>query len=196
LIYTLIGAIILILALILLGILLIPFHISFYFQKSGKEMGGKLKLSWMRIRLIQRDIPPQEEEEKKEKNKKERKFESKKLIKSIKLFWKSLDHLIPILTTFLKSLTLEKFSLNLNLGFGSPVDTAMTSGYFWSLASVMNVIPPISLSLTPDFQKERIDGSVELNIKLKLFWIVVESIKAFTKKPVREFFWSLRDLNR
>lgn len=163
-------------------------------------MGGKLKLSWMRIRLIQRDIPPEAEEEKKEKKKKkkkkERKFESKKLIKSIKLFWKSLEHLIPILTAFLKSLTLEKFSLNLNLGFGSPVDTAMTSGYFWSLASVMNLIPPVSLSLTPDFQKERIDGSVELNIKLKLFWIVVESIKAFTKKPVRKLLWSLRDLNR
>ncbi len=156
-----------------------------------------MKLSWMKIRLIQRDIPSEEEEEKKEEKKeKERKFDIKKLIKSIKLFWEALDHLKPIITAFLRSLTLEKFSLNLNLGFGSPVDTAMTSGYFWSLASVANLIPPVSLSLVPDFQKERIDGSVELNIKLKLFWIVVESIKAFTKKPVRELFWSLRDLNK
>jgi hypothetical protein len=200
LIYTLIGVIILILALILLGILLIPFHISFYLQKSGNEMEGKFKLSWLRIRLIQRDIPQEEEEEKKEKKKKEKeeetKFNASKLIKVVKLLWEALDYLKPIFNAFLNSLTLEKFFLNLNLGFRSPVDTAMTSGYIWSLASVVNLIPPVSLSVVPDFQKQRMDGSVEISIKLKLFWIVVQFIKAFTKKPVRELFWSIRDLNK
>ncbi len=198
-IYTIIGAIILILALIVLAILLIPFHISFYLQKREMNITGYFKINWLKIRLIQRDIPAEKEEEKKEEKKeeekKERKFNLDQLLKILNQFMDAFEYLKPLFPAFLRSITLEKLLLDLNLGFYSPVDTAMIYGYFWSISSILNNIPVISLTMTPDFQKSKLDGSLELNLKLKLLWITIAGIKAYTKKPVRELIGSFRKLN-
>ena len=191
-IYTIIGIVIIVLVLILLAFLLIPLHISFYLQKRDTNIRGNFKVTWLKIRLIQRNIPPEE----KKKEKKERKFDLNQLLKVINQFYDAFDYLKPLFQAFLKSITLEKVSLDLNLGFYSPVTTALISGYFWSISSVLNLIPPVNLSINPDFQKSKMDGSLELTLKLKLLWIVAAFIKAFTKKPVRELFGSLREMNR
>lgn len=196
-IYTIIGIIILILVLILLAILIIPFHISFYLQKREEDVRGKFKISWLRIRLIERKIPSEEEEkEEKKKEKKESKFNLDQFLEVINKFLESLDHLKPIFKAFIKSISIENLSLHLDLGLYSPVSTAMISGYFWSISSILNLIPPVNLSITPDFQKSKLDGSVELNLKIKFFWIVGALIRAFTKRPVRDLFRSVRKLNQ
>ncbi len=201
-IYTIIGVIILILALILLSILFIPFHISFNLKKKEKDIRGNFQVSWLKVRILKRDIPEEKEEkdkdkkEKEEKKKRTEKFSIDKIINIVQKVTAAIEHLIPILRAFLKSIKLVKLSLNLNLGFTSPVDTALISGYFWSISSILNIIPPVNLSITPDFQKSKFDGSFEFELKLTLFRIVAAFIKAFTKKPVRELFWSLRKLNQ
>ena len=159
------------------------------------NISGYFKIRWLKIRLIQRDIPAEKEEVKKEK--KERKFNIvEQLLKILNQFFEAFDYLKPLIPAFLKSINLEKLSIDLNLGFYSPVDTAMINGYLWSLSSILNTIPIISISTTPDFQKSKLDGSFELNLKLKLLWIAIASLKAFTKKPVRDLIGSLRDLNK
>ncbi len=193
--YTIIGAIILILALILLAILLIPFHISFYIQKREMNINGYFKVRWLKIRIIKRDIPSKEGKKEEKEVKKERKFDIEQLLRLWNEFWDAFDYLKPLFPAFFRSITLEKFYLDLNLGFYSPVDTAMIYGYFWSISSIINVIPVVSLSMIPEFQKSKLDGSVELNLKLKLLWIVAAFIKAYTKKPVRVLLGSLRKLN-
>jgi len=157
------------------------------------DVRGYFKLTWLRIRIIQRDIPS---EEKEEKEKKERKFDLEEMIKIFNQFLEAFDYLKPVLQAFLKSLTLERLSLDLNLGFNSPVSTAMIYGYFCAIKSVLNIVPPAYLSMTPEFQKSKLDGAFELQLKLKLLWIVVEGLKAYTKKPVRELFGSIRSMNR
>jgi hypothetical protein len=195
LIYTIIGAIILILALILLAILLIPFHISFYIQKREMNISGYFRIRWLKIRIIQRDIPTEKKEEEKE-VKKERKFNLEQLLKILNQFIEAFDYIKPLIPAFLRSITLKNLSLDLNLGFYSPVDTAMINGYIWSISSILNNIPLISISTTPDFQESKLEGSFELNLKLKLLWIVIASLKAFTKKPVRDLVGSIRNLNK
>ena len=195
-IYTIIGVIILILALILLAILLIPFHISFYIQKREMNISGNFKIRWLKIRIIQRDIPTEKKEEEKKEVKKERKFNLEQVLKILNQFIEAFDYITPLIPAFLRSITLKKVSLNLNLGFYSPVDTAMINGYIWSISSILNTIPLISISTTPDFQESKLDGSFELNLKLKLLWIVIASLKAFTKKPVRDLVGSIRNLNK
>jgi hypothetical protein len=195
LIYTIIGAIILILALILLAILLIPFHISFYIQKREMNISGYFRIRWLKIRIIQRDIPTEKKEEEKE-VKKERKFNLEQLLKILNQFIEAFDYIKPLIPAFLRSITLKNLSLDLNLGFYSPVDTAMINGYIWSISSILNKIPLISISTTPDFQESKLEGSFELNLKLKLLWIVIASLKAFTKKPVRDLVGSIRNLNK
>lgn len=193
-IYIIIGAVILILALIILAILLIPFHISLYIQKDDLDVNGYFRVHWLRLRIIQRPIPPEEEEKKKE-VKKEREITVDKILEIFNQFLNSYQYFIPIIQAFFRSTDIERITLNLSMGFPSPVTTAIISGYFWSVSSVLSVIPHVSLNLTPEFQNTTIlDGSIEANIKLRLFWIVAAAIKAFTKKPVRQFIGSIRKL--
>lgn len=198
-IYTIIGVIILILALILLLILFIPFHISFYLNKRDKDIRGNIKLIWLKIPLLKRTIPPEKKEKKEEKKKepeKKRKLNIDGMLKVINKLQAALKHLIPILYALIKSIKLEKLYLNLNLGFTSPVSTALFSGYFWSISSIINIIPPINLSITPDFQRTRYDGSFNFELSLTLYRIVWALLKALTKKPVWELIWSIRKLNQ
>ena len=68
------------------------------------------------------------------------------------------------------------------------------NGYLLGLASIINIFPKTNFTVDPDFNKERIDGSILIEIKLRLLWIVIESLKAFTKKPVRSLFGELRKM--
>ncbi len=195
-IFTIIGVIILILALILLLILFIPFHISLKLNKRDKDVRGDFQVKWLKIRLIKRTIPEEKKKEKKEEEEKKRKFSIDDIFTVLKNFMAAFEHLIPILRAFIESIKLEKLSLSLNLGFTSPVSTALISGYFWSISSILNLIPTVNLSMTPDFQKSKVDGSFEFELKLTLYLIVAALLKAFTKKPVRKLVWSVRKLNQ
>lgn len=202
-IYTVIGVIIIILALILLAILFIPFHISFYLKKRDKDIRGNFQLKWLKVRIIKRTIPEEEEKEEKEEKDKEKEEKKKKtkfdvdtFLEILKQVKESIKYLTPILQAFLKSIKLEKFSLNLNIGFTSPVSTALISGYFWSASSILNLISSVNLSITPDFQNSKLDGTLELELRLTLFRIVAALIKALTKKPVRDLIRSMRKLNK
>jgi len=203
LIYTVIGVIIIILALILLAILFIPFHISFYLKKRDKDIRGNFQLKWLKVRIIKRTIPEEEEKEEKEEKDKEKEEKKKKtkfdvdtFLEILKQVKESIKYLTPILQAFLKSIKLEKFSLNLNIGFTSPVSTALISGYFWSASSILNLISSVNLSITPDFQNSKLDGTLELELRLTLFRVVAAFIKALTKKPVRDLIRSMRKLNK
>lgn len=200
-IYTVIGVIIIILALILLAILFIPFHISFYLKKRDKDIRGNFQLKWLKVRIIKRTIPEEEEKEEKEEKEKEEKkkktkFDVDTFLEILKEVKESIKYLTPILQAFLKSIKLEKFSLNLNIGFTSPVSTALISGYFWSASSILNLISSVNLSITPDFQNSKLDGTLELELRLTLFRVVAAFIKALTKKPVRDLIRSMRKLNK
>lgn len=202
-IYTVIGVIIIILALILLAILFIPFHISFYLKKRDEDIRGNFQLKWLKVRIIKRTIPEEEEKEEKEEKDKEKEEKKKKtkfdvdtFLEILKQVKESIKYLTPILQAFLKSIKLEKFSLNLNIGFTSPVSTALISGYFWSASSILNLISSVNLSITPDFQNSKLDGTLELELRLTLFRVVAAFIKALTKKPVRDLIRSMRKLNK
>ena len=185
-------AIILIIVIVIIGILMVPFHIYLNIYNTGFKIKGTFRLTWVKIKLIQKDIPPEKQAQKKE-NEDENKFEINSIPKILSLFVESWPYLERVFNSFLKSTSFEIFSLNLTLGLGDPADTAMVSGYFWAASSLLNIIPNAYISLEPDFLNERIEVDATLKIKIKLFWIVVELIRAFTKKPVRALFKELRE---
>lgn len=194
-ILTVIGILVLLVVLILLLILFVPFHISFYMEKYGRDVRGNLQVKWLKIPVIRRAIPSEEKEEEKE-EKKERKFDLYAFLDVMGKFLDALEYLAPILQAFKESLKLEKVSVHLDLGFSSPVNTALVSGYLWSMIPLINIIPQVDLSLTPDFQKVRFDGSSKLGLELTLYRIVKAMLVAITKKPVRELIGSARKLNQ
>ena len=177
-------AIILILILVLLCILVIPFNILLNLNLINYKIEGYFKLKWI-VRIYQKKFPEEKEKKEKEK-KKEQKFDIQRLPKIISLFYESLPYFIRILNSFLKSTNIENFNFKLILGLSSPYDTAILSGYLQAAFSIFNIIPQVYLQIEPDFSKEKIDAEINLNIKIRLFWIVIELIRAITKKSVRK----------
>ncbi len=200
-IYAIIGIIILILVLILLSFLLIPLKLSLSFKKQGSEINGQFSLKFLGIRIFSRDIPgaekekakkKEEKEDKEEKTDKEDKFNLKRILKILNLVKESWPHIYGLITACYKAVSLEKFSLNLTLGMESPADTALFTGYIWSFTYPLNAITRIDAVITPDFDRRVLDGDLEADVSLKLIGIVVEAIRAYTKKPVRELIKEVR----
>jgi len=198
LIYTIIGIIILILVLILLSFLLIPLKLSLELEKQGSELKGLFSLRFLGIRIFSKEIPEDEKdkeekvEEDEEETDKKDEFDLKRILKILRLVKESWPHIYRLITAFYRSVTLEKFSLNLTLGMESPADTALFTGYIWSFTCPLNALTRIDAVITPDFQKRVLDGNFQMIINLKLIWIVVEAIRAYTKKPVREMIREMR----
>lgn len=194
-ILTIIGIIVLVVVLILLLILYVPFHISFHVEKSDGDIRGSFQVRWLKLTIVTRPIPPEEKEEKEE-EKKERKFNLDETLDVVKKFLDALEYIVPILRAFKESMKLDKISIHLDFGFSSPVTTAQVSGYIWSILPIINFIPQVDVSLTPDFQNTKFDGSFKLELELTLYRLARAVIVAFTKKPVRDLMGSARKLNK
>lgn len=186
------AAIILILILIFICILVVPFNILINLNVCGLKINGNFKLIWMKIRLFQKEFPDKEEKEIKEEEK--QKFPIERIPLIISLLYESSPYLIRIFNAFLKSTSFEKFSLKLIRGLGSSYDTAIISGYLYALMPLLNLIPKASFSLEPDLQNERLEASINLKIKIRLLWIVIELLRAVIKKPVRSLLNELRKM--
>lgn len=185
--------IILVIIIIIASIMVIPFHITLNLGNRDMDFKGYFKITWLKIKILRREIPSEEE-------KKEEKVEEKvkaewtfdRIIKVFNLFLESLPYFENIIYAFLRSITLERFSLDLNLGLDSPVETAEMAGVFWSVLPMINLIPKVSINMRPVFMKTTFEGDVYFELKIKLLWIVVESLKAITKKPVRNLINEVR----
>ena len=182
--------------LILLSFLLIPLKFSLNLKKNGSEIKGHFILKFLGIRIFSKEIPgdekDQDDKEEEKKEDKKDKFDLKRILKILKLVKNSWPHIYRLITAFYRSVSLEKFSLNMTLGMESPADTALFTGYIWSVTYPLNAITRIHAVITPDFQRRVLDGDLEIDISLRLFWIVAEAIRAFTKKPVRELVQEAR----
>ncbi|MCP8312634.1 MAG: DUF2953 domain-containing protein [Candidatus Methylarchaceae archaeon HK02M1] len=149
-------------------------------------------MSWMGIRFIRRKIPSEGEKKKEKKEKEKEKFYWRRIPETVSLFVESFPYIRNILKAAMKSISIKRFSCDVVMGLDSPVDTAVVSGYLWSLASIVNVFPKVYLSVKPDFQERRLDGSIMVELKVRLLRIVLAFVRAFFKKPVRQFFGKMR----
>jgi hypothetical protein len=186
------------------SILLVPFHITLNLANQGFKYNGYMQVRWLKIRIIKREIPPEkQEEEKQEEEKQEEEKQEKdekpraqwnldRIVKVFNLFLEALPHFERIFRAMIRSVDLERFLLDLKFGLDSPVDTAEILGIFWSMASIINLIPKITLNMRPVFMQPTFGGKIELEFKIKLFWIVIESLRAITKKPVRNLIKEVR----
>jgi hypothetical protein len=188
--------IILVIIVILASVMLIPFHIVLNLNNKGLEYDGFFKLTWLRIKILKREIPPKEEEEKEVKKEIEKKPKKEwtldRIIKTLNLFIESMPYFENIFFAFIRSITIERFNMNLKLGMDSPVDTAEMAGFFWSVLPTVNLIPKVSIHMQPVFMKSTFEGEIDFELKIRLLWIVVESLKAIIKKPVRNLINEVR----
>jgi len=185
--------IILVIIIIIASIMVIPFHITLNLGNRDMDFKGYFKITWLKIKILKREIPSKEEKkEEKVEKKVETEWTLDRIIKVFNLFLESLPYFENIIYAFIRSITLERFSLDFNIGLDSPVDTAEIAGVFWSILPMVNLIPKVSINMRPVFMKMTLEGNIYFEIKIKLLWIVVESLKAITKKPVRNLINEVR----
>ena len=195
---TIILLIVILIILIIIGILVVPFHISVELFRQGNVNQGYLRVKWLKIKIIDRELirPPKKE------TKPKRKFDVNKFIntlqdtlpKIIPNFIKSLPYFMNIFWAFLQSITIEIISFNFIIGLGDSADTAMVGGFLYSVAAIVNVLPNIYFSVEPDLQNERLEGSLEVKLKLRLLKIAAATLKALIKRPVISLLWELRKM--
>ncbi|BDZ71070.1 DUF2953 domain-containing protein [Methanobacterium petrolearium] len=180
-----------------MSFLLIPLKLSLNLKKHGSQIKGKFSLIWLGIRVFSREIPEEKDEDEKKKKEKEEKDKKEKfdvdgILKILNLFLDAWPHIHRLLVTIYHSFSLEKFSLDLVMGLESPADTALFTGYIWAFTNPLTALTPIHVLVTPEFNRRVLDGNLQIDVKLKLFRIVVGAIRAYTKKPVRELIKEIR----
>ena len=95
LLFLIILVIIILLVILIASIMLIPFHISLNLNNKGLDYNGYFKVTWLRIRILRREIPVKEEKKEEEKK--------KEVEKKAKAEW-TINRILKIFNLFLESL--------------------------------------------------------------------------------------------
>mgnify|MGYP001195803823 CR=1 FL=1 len=95
--------------------------------------------------------------------------------------------LANILLDVLKSILFKKISCHLCFGLDDPAQTAIISGYLWSIASVLSPFRP-KISIEPWFEGERLEGEFMAEIEVRLLYTVFAVIQALRKREIRLLF--------
>jgi hypothetical protein len=65
-----------------------------------------------------------------------------------------------------------------------PADTAVLSGYLWSVASTLGLFRA-NVFIEPYFEGERLEGEIAAELKTRLIWIAKAVINASLEKEIR-----------
>lgn len=169
-------------------------------------MEGTFKIKWLKITIINKKFPEKvkdetKDEKDKEKDKekgkeseKESEFSLEDITNTLHLLIQSRQYFLKFFKAIWDSFSIEKFKVNIILGWSSPVDTAISMGYIWSAVAIFTIFSSFDFSARPDFSKERIDGNAFLKFKIQLIKPFLGILWLLTKKPVRSLLWNLKKL--
>ena len=93
--------------------------------------------------------------------------------------------LAKILRDMLKSILFKTVSCRLCFGLGDPAQTAIISGYLWSLASAFGLFPG-KIFIDPWFEGERLEGELIAEMEARLLWAVIALIQALRVREIRQ----------
>lgn len=92
--------------------------------------------------------------------------------------------IMNFLRDLLKTIVFERLSCRLCFGLDDPADTAVMSGYLWSMASTLGLFRA-NVFIEPYFGGEWLEGVFEAELKTRLLWIAKAVINAFREKEIR-----------
>ncbi|MCQ8893498.1 MAG: DUF2953 domain-containing protein [Methanolinea sp.] len=72
--------------------------------------------------------------------------------------------LLLLLQHFLRSLCIRHLRCRAVVGLSDPAGTGILYGYFWALKSLLVQFPSVSLVVTPDFTRERLEGEINAEV--------------------------------
>jgi len=192
-------ALILILAalflLVLVLLLVAPFHLSIELKKRGPSVQGIYRIEWLGFTLRKGNIQSPSPEGIMEHGVMEARVEEKgaTAAKKRKKIGRSpspgslLDAFPALLCLFidlLKSIELQKISCHLCFGLDDPAQTAVMSGYIWSVASALRLFPA-HIFIEPRFDGEWLEGDFTAELRARMLWPVVAMVGSLRERKIR-----------
>ncbi|NOQ55940.1 MAG: DUF2953 domain-containing protein [Nanohaloarchaea archaeon] len=199
----LLTVLILILILVTLSILFSPFHIGLYVEKTRPTAKADLDFIWfwktfrLRFRVLKNElsiylfgkrIRTMNISSGNEKKKRKEKVSSKDnsiSVPPIDLIRSLLKLSIEVLRTF----SLEKIYLKIDIGTDDPATTGMIAGYVHTLKSIIANrkidTGKTTITIQPYFNEERYDIKGELKIKSQLKNYIVPLLRFMLSRPVK-----------
>ena len=178
--------------LVLLGLstalLLIPFYVTVEASKAEALMTSRIVLRWLGITLW-RSKPGKRKERAKERS---NRFDLSRVLQMLSLFGDAFPSLVGVLKGLQRAVRFRRLSIDVAFGTGDPAETAVLAGYLWSVAWIFELLPRSSLSLRPDLERVRLDGSVSAELRVRMLPIAVAFLVAYTKKPFRRLIREMR----
>jgi len=180
-------------------LLLVPFHLSLKLDLNGLNMETDYQVRWLGLTLKKGEISPprakdmlgDEIEQAREKDYEEKpKAEREQMPKSLasvdpRSFLDALPALMRFLKNLIKSVDIDKIICRISFGLNDPAETAVLSGYLWSLASAVG-LSNTNIFIDPRFDEERLEGDLAADLKARLLWVVVALLLALRENKLRK----------
>lgn len=201
------------------ALILVPFRLCLDLKIDGFSVTGFYKVKWFGLTIRRAELfGPREDEDikrledkkktrirtvstgkdvKKDNADRRSRFDRQRFLKDPRLFIDALPSLFRILKDLMGTVHIERLLLNITIGLDDPANTAVLSGYLWSMASLVSK-PSVIIRIDPYFGGDRLIGSVNAELWSRLLWVFVAFINALREKPIRrllkEMSWkSFRD---
>ncbi len=103
----------------------------------------------------------------------------------LKLMINAFPRIAHILIDLIRSIDIDRLCCKLSFGLDDPVDTAMMSGYLWSIVYATGLYRA-DVFIEPRFDRVQLDGSLLIDLDARALWAVVAAVKALEDKTVRK----------
>ncbi|OPX76522.1 MAG: hypothetical protein A4E44_00588 [Methanosaeta sp. PtaB.Bin018] len=166
--------------LFLVLVLITPFDLSLGFRIRGPLMQVSYKIIWLGVVIKKGFIEPASDDEPSSTD-----ATGQGSSPPLGSLLDAILAILPALKDLSKSINLQKASCSLCFGLDDPVQTAVMSGYLWSLAAA-TCPSRTSIHIEPCFDKERLEGDITVELGARMLWPSVALIKALREKRIRE----------
>jgi hypothetical protein len=185
----LLATVLLLLSALVLAGLLVPLDVGFEASKIGPSLTSGLTVRWLGVTVWRsRPAKPKAAESRENGNG----FDPGRLLRILTLLRDSSSSLATIARSFRSAVSIRRVAVDVDFGLDDPADTALAAGYVWSVAWILNASPRFSLTLRPDMDRLRLDGSVVAQARVRLLPLVAGFTRAYLHRPFRQLIREVR----
>ncbi|MDI9618420.1 DUF2953 domain-containing protein [Methanothermobacter sp.] len=108
--------------------------------------------------------------------------------------WRARRYLMDLLMAMISSITIRRLEIRVSVGTGDASDTAIITGYLWTISALTSSLRNIEINAIPDFLRGDINGKIELEMSIRPLKPVLVFTMLLLRKPLRDLFMGFREL--
>ena len=183
-------------AVAVLALLLIPFQFFLEASMTASSSRGNVRIRWLGLTVWRTKPQPQAGKSEEESQAKEveagKEYDISRPLRILALIVDSRSALAIIAGSIRKAVSIRRVSVDVTFGLGDPAETALLAGYIWSVAWIPTLSQKISLSIRPDLETIRLEGSIMAQSSVRLFPLVTGFLRAYTRRSFRRLIKEVR----